>query len=175
MSISPKTVGKSRATIKSSKAASRHKPSHVSQISNDLFFHTYQMPPYEFIQAVRKGTPVKDIGVVAKALGLPDGRYIEMIGLIRSTFIRKMKTGAVLEPDQSERHMRVMRMVGQLVRQVNKFGNPEGFDVALWFGAWIDQPNPALGNTKPSEYLDTAMGAEVVEATLQKIFTGTYA
>lgn len=175
MGISKKADCKLSAPFKSTNATSGHKKCPLSKSSNDFFLHTYQMAPHEFIQAVRKGTPVKDIGVVAKALGLPDGRYIEMIGLTRSTFNRKVKIGAVLEPDQSERHMRVMRMVGQLMGRVNEFGNPDELDVALWFGAWIEQPNPALGSAKPSEYLDTAMGAEVVEAALQKIFTGAYA
>lgn len=174
MGISKKTDEKLSAPFKSTNATSGHKKCPLSKSSNDFFLHAYQMAPHEFIQAVRMGTPIKDIVVVEKALGLPNGRYIEMIGLIRPTFNRKMKTGEALEPDQSERHMRVMRMVGQLVRLVNEFGNPDGLDVALWFGAWIEQPNPALGNAKPSEYLDTAMGAEVVEATLHKIFTGAY-
>ena len=175
MTTSQKTVRASRVAHKTAKKTPDRKPLHSMKSANDLFFHVYQMAPHEFIREVKRGTPAKDIGVVAKALGLPDTRYIDMIGLIRSTFNRKVKSDAMLEPDQSERHMRVMRMIGQLTGLINEFGDPNGFDAAQWFGTWIEQPNPALGNAKPSEYLDTAMGAEIVEATLQRMFTGAYA
>ena len=171
---SSKSGATSRSGIKTAKAAISHKAHPSIKSSNEVFFNVFRLAPNDFIREVRRGTRAKEIGVVARALGVPDTRYVDMLGLSRSTFNRKMKDDEVLDRNLSERHMRVMRMVGQLSGLISEFGDPKGFDAAQWFGAWIEQPNQALGNAKPSEYLDTAMGAEVVEATLQRMFTGAY-
>jgi len=172
---SPRAGAASRSGIKTEKAAISLKAHSSIKSSNEVFFNVFRMAPNDFIREVRRGTRAKEIGVVAKALGVPDTRYVDMLGLTRSTFNRKVKADEVLDRNQSERHMRVMRMVGQLTGLIKEFGDPKGFDAAQWFGAWIEQPNPALGNAKPAEYLDTAMGADVVEATLQRMFSGAYA
>ncbi len=167
-STARKSAGRSRSPVGDAKVT-------AAGSGDSAYQRVYRMNPDVFIREVKSGAPAKKLGLVARDLGVAETRYADIIGVPRSTYARRLKDDAPLTKDETERHLRVMRMIGLVSNLVNEFGDPEGFHAAQWFGAWIEQPNPALGDTRPSEYLDTAMGAEIVEATILRMFTGAYA
>ena len=50
----------------------------------------------------------------------------------------------------------------------------ESFDTLKWLGWWIEQPQPSLGGRKPSDFLDTPIGVELVGRLLGAIRSGAY-
>ena len=53
--------------------------------------------------------------------------------------------------------------------------NGDEFDAALWLAGWLDAPCPALGGQRPSDYLDTNEGIQVVRGVLARMESGAYA
>lgn len=135
----------------------------------------FALPILERIDRVKMGIPAQSVPTVAADLSLTTERYASILGLPKSTVARKIKNNEMLPQDQSERMLRVMRLIGLVERLVSDYGDPQGFVPATWFGHWIEQPNPALNGRQPSEFLDTATGAELVESLLNKMVSGAYA
>ena len=48
------------------------------------------------------------------------------------------------------------------------------FDAGQWLGRWIEKPQPALGNRRPAEMLDTPTGISMVSKVLGAIESGAY-
>ena len=114
--------------------------------------------------------------LVQRALRLPDtGERDFALKLKRSTVLRKIKEARRLDTPDSERLMAVMDMIAQVERMVTRSGDPEGFDAALWLAGWLDAPCPALGGQRPSDYLDTNEGIQVVRGVLARMESGAYA
>lgn len=67
------------------------------------------------------------------------------------------------------------KLIGQVEAIARQSGNPQGFDSAKWFAAWIAQPTAALGGRRPEELLDTADGCEAVSNLLAQMQSGAYA
>ena len=68
--------------------------------------------------------------------------------------------------------------VEKLINLVESMINPDycvDFDASSWVHQWIEQPLPALNNTKPMEYMDTIEGQELVINLLMKMQSGAYA
>jgi hypothetical protein len=49
--------------------------------------------------------------------------------------------------------MAIAGLVRQAERLVRDSGGSEGFDAARWVAAWLNQPLPALGGKRPSEFM----------------------
>jgi uncharacterized protein (DUF2384 family) len=76
---------------------------------------------------------------------------------------------------ESERVIGLSKLIGQVPAMVAESGDPEGFDAAKWFAAWIAEPAPALGGRKPEELLETADGREAVSKLLAQMQSGAFA
>ena len=50
----------------------------------------------------------------------------------------------------------------------------KNFDTVKWLGQWIERPQPALGGSKPADYLDTPTGVEIVSKLLGAMRSGAY-
>ena len=66
-------------------------------------------------------------------------------------------------------------VVGQAEAMVKESGNPRRFDAAKWVGAWLEEPQPALGGKRPAELMDTAEGRGMVADLLARMQSGAYA
>lgn len=131
--------------------------------------------PDDRIDVLRSGFPAGVVAQLAGRMGWTKERAIDALKLKRSTVLRKIKEARRLDTPDSERLMAVMDMIAQVERMVTRSGEPEGFDAALWLAGWLDAPCPALGGQRPSDYLDTNEGIQVVRGVLARMESGAYA
>jgi len=113
------------------------------------------------IEATRRGLPISIVDelVAAGRLSLAE---IDRIVMPRKTLAHRRAIGA-LTPDQSDRLMRVIRVIAAAE---NTFG---AFDKAH---RWLRRPTTALEGDAPLALLDTSEGARQVERLLARIDHG---
>lgn len=146
----------------------------VSQI--DLSFaHIYQVEPIDRIKLIRDGIPARYINVISDSMGITKDTLFRFLNLPKSTIDKKSVANQVLPIEQGERLIGMAKLVGQVESMVFESGNPDGFNAAKWVAQWLEKPSPALGGEKPSAYLDTVSGQEMISDLLAKIQTGAYA
>lgn len=127
------------------------------------------------VAVIREGIPTSFLKQMATDMAVPQERIYEALGLPRATIGRKAKEGKLMSPGETERALALARLIGQAEEIVERSGNPEGFDAARWVAAWLLQPNPALEGKRPAEWMDTALGRELVSDTLARLESGAYA
>jgi len=146
----------------------------VSQM--DLsFVHIYQVEPIDRIKLIRDGVPARYINVISDSMGITKDTLFKFLNLPKSTIDKKSVANQVLPIEQGERLIGMAKLVGQVESIVFESGNPDGFNAAKWVAQWLEKPSPALGGEKPSAYLDTISGQEMISDLLAKIQTGAYA
>lgn len=146
---------------------------HGSRVAKYVDIHGFA--PAKLVEWIRKGVPASAFRTVAVDLGMDQERLIKSLGVGRSTLKRKVAKKQRLSSPDSERVLGVTQLVAEAQRVVEESGEREGFDAAAWVGEWIQTPVPALGNRRPEEYLDTAMGQLQVLQILRQMQSGTYA
>jgi putative toxin-antitoxin system antitoxin component (TIGR02293 family) len=130
--------------------------------------------PTEHVHLLRQGLPAATAKALLAMFGLPIGHLLAGLNIAVATFNRKVLQGGTLAPDESERVLGLMAMVDQVQRIVEESGNPEGFDAARWLADWISEPVPALGGTRPLDWMDTMAGQTQVRQIIGRMQTGAY-
>jgi putative toxin-antitoxin system antitoxin component (TIGR02293 family) len=146
----------------------------VSQLDFS-FTHIYQVEPMDRIKLIRNGVPARYINVVSDSMGITKDTLFKFLNLPKSTIDKKSVANQMLPIEQGERLIGMAKLVGQVESIVSESGNPDGFNAAKWVANWLEKPSPALGGEKPSAYLDTVSGQEMISDLLSKIQTGAYA
>ena len=147
-------------------------------VSNPLdfsFSDVYRVEPIDRIRLIREGVPARYIKVISDSMGITKDTLFKFLNLPKSTIDKKSVANQVLPIDQGERLIGMAKLVGQVESIVAESGNPEGFNAAKWVAQWLEKPSPALGGEKPSAFLDTVSGQEMISDLLAKIQTGAYA
>ena len=78
-------------------------------------------------------------------------------------------------PDQGERVMGMLRLIGQVDEIVRESGDPTDFNAARWVAGWLNRPLPALGGRVPATLMDTAEGREIVAGLIAQTQSAAYA
>lgn len=117
------------------------------------------------VRTIVAGLPMQELTDLREALDLPMERVAAKIGMSRATFHRRQKTG-VLSTDESDKAVRLARILGQAVRIFGGVGNAR---------SWLQAPQRGLGGATPLDYLETEVGAREVENLLGRIEHGVYA
>ena len=159
------------------KAAPRapHK-SQLGAIQLDLSFAAiYRVEPIDRIKLIREGVPARYINVISDSMGITKETLFKFLNLPKSTIDKKSVANQMLPIEQGERLIGIAKLVGQVESMIAESGNPDGFDAAKWVASWLEKPSPALAGEKPSAYLDTIAGQEMISDLLAKIQTGAYA
>jgi len=116
----------------------------------------------ETIALIREGVSTDVLVRIKEALDLTDAELARVVRIPKRTLTRRKKDG-VLRPDESERALRLFR----LVRHAEAvFGSLE--DACTW----MQTPNLALGNESPLQFADTEPGARRVDQLLGQIEHG---
>jgi putative toxin-antitoxin system antitoxin component (TIGR02293 family) len=127
------------------------------------------------LDTIRKGVLAKKLLTVSQRMNLTKGQVMEALKFPASTIDRKISQNEKLTPEQTERFVGLESLIDQVQAMVEESGDPKGFDAAKWLGEWIEQPLPALGGDKPSEYLDTVTGQQHISSLIARMQSGAYA
>lgn len=141
-----------------------------------------------YIREVNEATPVKRVemerqGVagtfitdLSKRMDLPSSRLFAMLRIPPATAARKSAAGAVVDGRAGLAAMGMIKLLGmaQDIVQDSTAAEAKNFDSVKWLGKWIERPQVALGGRKPSEYLDTPTGVEIVAQLLGAMRSGAY-
>jgi len=118
--------------------------------------------PFEIVESVRQGLPVSLVDEVVVE-GRLTAAELDRLAIPRKTLAHRRTQGR-LSPDQSDRLMRILRVIGAAERA---FG-----DDAAKAHRWLRRPTEPLGGRAPLDLLDTDAGSRAVEALLGRIEHG---
>jgi putative toxin-antitoxin system antitoxin component (TIGR02293 family) len=122
------------------------------------------LEPAALVGAVRAGIPLAELRGLRDSLDLPMEKIAERIGMSRATFHRRQKAG-VLSPEESDRALRLARIVGHAITVFESEANAR---------LWLKAPQAGLGGEVPLDYAETEVGAREVENLLGRIDYGVY-
>jgi len=114
---------------------------------------------------VRQGFSYSEFEDLQSSLKLPAERLAEQVGLSRATLQRRKKSEGNLNAIQSDRVVRLARLLG---KAVDVF---EDEDIAR---RWMLSPQRGLGGEMPLDFAFTEVGAREVENLLGRIEQGVF-
>lgn len=115
---------------------------------------------------VQRGLAFAKLNSLAMESGLGLDSVAKAIRVPPRTLVRRKQSGR-LTLDESERLVRVSRVLGQAVRLFE--GNKKA---AI---RWLEEPKAALGGQSPWDVARTGPGARQVETLIQQLDQGLYA
>jgi len=119
----------------------------------------------DLVEQVRAGLPASTVTVLAEKLSMHRSQVAARLNIPARTLSRRMASSQRLTHDESDRAMRMARVVA-LARDI--LGAEDKAS------RWMVAPNRALGGDRPFDRLDTELGARSVEEILNAIKYGMY-
>ena len=119
----------------------------------------------DLVAQVRVGLPASTVNLLADSLSMQRGQVARQLNIPARTLSRRLATKSRLTQDESDRTLRMARVVAL----ANEVLGAE--DKA---SRWMVAPNRALGGQRPFDQLDTEMGVRSVEEILYAIAYGMY-
>jgi putative toxin-antitoxin system antitoxin component (TIGR02293 family) len=113
----------------------------------------------------REGLPVKTLPALAEELDVERRILAKVVGISDRTLSRRLASGSKLSAEESDRTMRVARVMAQAT---DTFGNAEKA------AHWLKAPNRVMDGETPLSLLDTDAGVKWVETILGRIAWGVY-
>lgn len=113
---------------------------------------------------VQQGLPFSVLERFRRTADLTLAEVADLVVINSRTLARRRKAGGSLQPDESDRLVRVSRV---FARAIDLFG---GDPAAAW--DWFKKPQIALGGVRPADYLKTEVGAQEVERVIEEIALG---
>jgi|SRR5580658_521191 putative toxin-antitoxin system antitoxin component (TIGR02293 family) len=119
----------------------------------------------DLVEQVRAGLPAATVTRLADVLSLQRSQVAKRLNISNRTLSRRLASKARLTHDESDRTLRMAKVVAL----ANDILGTE--DKA---SRWMVAPNRALGGKRPFDQLDTELGVRSVEEVLQRIAYGMY-
>lgn len=119
--------------------------------------------PLALVELVREGVPWSTYQGTVADLGLTDQAAAVVLHIPARTLARRK--GGRLEPQESERFMRLVRLAAQAAEVLGSRQKAQH---------WLETPNRALQGVTPLSLLDTDIGTQAAEAVLTRIDYGVY-
>ncbi|MGA3264837.1 MAG: antitoxin Xre/MbcA/ParS toxin-binding domain-containing protein [Terracidiphilus sp.] len=119
----------------------------------------------DLVKRVRAGLPASTVTMLADSLSLQRAQVAKRLNIPPRTLSRRLATKSRLTLDESDRTLRMARVVAL----ANEVLGAE--DKA---SRWMVAPNRALGGKRPFDQLDTELGVRSVEEVLLSIAYGMY-
>lgn len=185
----PKTVKKSNKSLKisaSKPVAARPTSAKRLQISRGLVkqkpisvskitpLAVYQASQFERIEMIRRGVPASTLNDIVRQMDVSKDSLYITLRFPASTMDRKIRLNEVLSSEHTERLLGLERLIGQVEVMLIESGHDGKFDASRWVGAWLERPLPALGGSKPADYMDTIEGQEFISRLLAQSQSGAY-
>jgi putative toxin-antitoxin system antitoxin component (TIGR02293 family) len=140
----------------------------------DLPLRLYRSDGPALIELIKAGVPSAFVQTLTERMSIEKEKFYKMLCLSRSTLDRKIRARRVLDHDEGERLIGVARLIGLAEEMVEESGSAENFDAARWVAAWFDRPLQALGGRHPAEFMDTAIGRDLVFDILKQQQSASY-
>lgn len=119
----------------------------------------------DLVAHVRAGLPASTVTLLAETLSMQRSQVAERLNIPARTLSRRLAAKSRLTRDESDRTLRMARVVAL----ANEVLGAE--DKA---SRWMVAPNRALGGQRPFDQLDTELGVRSVEEVLQRIAYGMF-
>ena len=113
--------------------------------------------------SVRKGLSYSAFEHLQRNTSIPAPAFAELTGIPKRTLTRRKEQGK-LEPEESDRLLRVARVFGRALELFE--GNVDAARV------WLTTRQPALGRMSPLELAKTNVGANEVESLIGRLEFG---
>lgn len=166
-------VAQGAAAYSRTHTANLNKP-HTANLNKKMRVITEKWDFYDLMQAdeprrravVHDGLTTNIMEQAATALCVSKTELLTALRLPISTMTRRLKTGARLSPDESDK---VDRVAQSFKRAIDLFGNE------ATAREWMSTKLLALGDCTPLELLDSSVGYEMVRNTIGRIAYGAVA
>jgi putative toxin-antitoxin system antitoxin component (TIGR02293 family) len=119
----------------------------------------------DLVEQVRAGLPASTVTMLADSLSMQRAQVAKCLNIPPRTLSRRLATKSRLTHDESDRTLRMAKVVAL----ANEVLGAE--DKA---SRWMVAPNRALGGDRPFDRLDTELGVRSVEEILYAIAYGMY-
>lgn len=177
--IAKKAVAEKTATTKRTRTPARSAEAparglRVSKAAEDPHA-IYLMEPTARIRLIKRGVRAAAVSSLAKRMEWTKERFTQSLGLSIATIDRRVRDQENLTTQESEKYIGLIKLIGQVQAVVEQSGDPRNFDAAQWFAQWLDKPLPALGGSRPVEYIDTSEGREMLSRLIAMAQSGAYA
>ena len=120
----------------------------------------------EIISIIEEGLPFSKFEIFQEILGLPNNQMARIIALPDSTLARKKKNNERFTSSQSERLVRLARILELSLRLF------EGDTDAT--RRWLKAPRETLGGNTPLQMVATEIGAREVENLIDRLQDGVF-
>ena len=137
----------------------------VEILGGNLTFQKPVRKADDLVAEVRAGLPASTVNLLADSLSMQRGEVAKRLNIPSRTLSRRLATKSRLTQDESDRTLRMARVVAL----ANEVLGAE--DKA---SRWMVAPNRALGGQKPFDQLDTELGVRSVEEVLLRIAYGMF-
>ena len=154
-----------------SKGLVKQKPISISKLSP---LSIYRASQFERIEIIRRGVPATTLNDIVRQMDVSKDSLYVTLRLPASTMDRKIRQNETLSSEHTERLLGLERLIGQVEVMLIESGHNEQFDASRWVGAWLERPLPALGGSKPADYMDTIEGQEFISKLLAQTQSGAY-
>lgn len=120
----------------------------------------------EMAAVVLHGLPASVVRRIGAFLGIRAAKVGPIVKISEKTLDRRLKSGARLKPDESERMARLMRIITLAVSALGSEDNAR---------LWLQRPLRELGDQTPLQLATTEPGSREVERVLGRIEHGIFA
>lgn len=120
---------------------------------------------FDLRNLTREGLPVGTLPVLAEGLAVERKTLAKVVGISDRTLSRRLASHSRLSAEESDRTMRVARIVAKAVDTFGDTGKAS---------RWLQRPNMVLDGSSPLSLLDTDAGVREVETILGRIEWGIY-
>lgn len=144
-------------------------------MTTPVSIQVFRMSPYERIAAIKRLVPANHIDALAERMAMSKVTLCTILGVSPGGRRAGGRVDASLSVSESERLLGVEFLIGQVQSMVEESGRVEGFDSAVWLGAWMQRPLPALNGELPAAYMDSSEGQRLLSQMLAMTQTGAYA
>ncbi|MBI3181138.1 MAG: DUF2384 domain-containing protein [Myxococcales bacterium] len=139
---------------------------HVEATASVLGLKRKPASALDLADVAAKGLPSTSLAALSSSLGWSRADLVKELGIAPRTAARRLKSKQALSPKESERVLRLARVLARAVDVLESLKSAR---------RWLVEPNAALGRRTPLSLLSTDIGTELVLNELGKIDYGFFA
>jgi len=130
----------------------------------------------EIVAMERQGVQRSFIKALSKRMDIATSQIFIILGEPKATAAKQAAAAEFVTGRCGHAAVGMIKLLGlaQNIVENSMALEAKGFDVAKWFGQWIERPQPSLGGRKPADLIDTPTGLKIVARLLGSIESNSY-